>query len=39
MKKLLVPFRKFGKFELRVQASETFDPQGYWLGGTVRAYR
>lgn len=39
VKKLLVPFKKFGTFQVRVQASKTFNPDLSWIGGTVQAYK
>lgn len=39
VKKLLVPFRQFGTFEVRVQASERFNKDLAWISGTVEAYK
>lgn len=34
-KRLLIPFMKVGKYELRVQASKRYRPSLPWIGGTV----
>jgi hypothetical protein len=39
VKKLLVPFKKYGTFQVRVQASKKFNPDLSWIGGTVQAYK
>ncbi len=39
VKKLLVPFKKYGTFEVRVQASKVFNDELSWIGGTVQAYK
>jgi hypothetical protein len=39
VKKPLLPFTKFGAFQVRVQASQTFNADQSWIGGTVRAYK
>lgn len=39
VKKLLVPFHKYGTFQVRVQASQQFDEDASWIGGTVQAYK
>jgi hypothetical protein len=39
VKKLLVPFKKYGTFEVRVQASKKFNGDLSWIGGTVQAYK